>query len=313
MSLFSIVVPCYNESLSLPIFYQALSEVMNKLKDADYEIILINDGSTDSTLSTQKELAQKDQRVKYLSFSRNFGKESAIFAGLEYASGDYVIIMDADMQDPPSMIPQMIEEITQEGYDCIATRRTNRKGEPPVRSFFAHLFYKIINKISRTNIVDGARDFRLMNRKMVNAILKMGEYNRFSKGIFGWVGFQTKWLEYENVSRVAGETKWSFWKLLLYSFEGIIAFSTAPLALASIFGILLFLIAMIMVLVIVIKTVIWGDPVAGFPTLACLILLIGGIQLFCMGILGEYLAKTYLETKKRPIYIIKETNFGKKG
>lgn len=308
-----IVVPCYNESLSLPIFYQALSEVMNKLKDADYEIILINDGSTDSTLSTQKELAQKDQRVKYLSFSRNFGKESAIFAGLEYASGDYVIIMDADMQDPPSMIPQMIEEITQEGYDCIATRRTNRKGEPPVRSFFAHLFYKIINKISHTNIVDGARDFRLMNREMVNAILKMGEYNRFSKGIFGWVGFQTKWLEYENVSRVAGETKWSFWKLLLYSFEGIIAFSTAPLALASIFGILLFLIAMIMVLVIVIKTVIWGDPVAGFPTLACLILLIGGIQLFCMGILGEYLAKTYLETKKRPIYIIKETNFGKKG
>ena len=313
MSLFSIVVPCYNESLSLPIFYQALCEVINKLKDADYEIILINDGSTDSTLSIQKELAQKDQRVKYLSFSRNFGKESAIFAGLEYASGDYVIIMDADMQDPPSMIPQMIEEISQEGYDCIATRRTNRKGEPPVRSFFAHLFYKIINKIPRTNIVDGARDFRLMNRKMVNAILKMGEYNRFSKGIFGWVGFQTKWLEYENISRVAGETKWSFWKLLLYSFEGIIAFSTAPLALASIFGILLFLIAMIMVLVIVIKTVIWGDPVAGFPTLACLILLIGGIQLFCMGILGEYLAKTYLETKKRPIYIIKETNFGKKG
>ena len=244
--------------------------------------------------------------MHYLSFSRNFGKEAAIYAGLQHAKGDFVVLMDADLQDPPALLDEMYTAITEEGYDSVATRRVSRKGEPPIRSFFARMFYKLINKISKADIVDGARDYRLMTRQMVDAILSMSEYNRFSKGIFGWVGFRTKWLAYENVERVAGETKWSFWKLFLYSMEGIIAFSTTPLALASVFGFLLCLVAVVAVLFIIVRTLVWGDPVSGWPSLVCIITFIGGIQLFCMGILGQYLAKTYLETKKRPIYILRE-------
>ena len=254
-----------------------------------------------------REASQNDDKVRYISFSRNFGKESAIYAGLKNAEGDYVVIMDADMQDPPSLLPEMYEILINEDYDSVATRRINRRGEPPIRSFFARCFYKIINKISDADIVDGARDFRMMKRKMIDAILSMGEYNRFSKGIFGWVGFRTKWLPYENVERVAGETKWSFWKLFIYSIQGITAFSTIPLAIASFMGLLFCITAIIMIIYIVIKTTVFGNAVGGWPSLACIILFMGGIQLFCIGILGQYLAKTYLETKKRPIYIVAET------
>jgi glycosyltransferase involved in cell wall biosynthesis len=281
---------------------------MNEKYGIDFEYLFVNDGSRDNTLQVIKEYAEKDERVKYVSLSRNFGKEAAMYAGLQKADGDYVAVMDVDLQDPPYMLTQMYESIVNEGYDCAATRRVTRKGEPVVRSFFARCFYKIINKISNTEIVDGARDYRLMTRQMVNAILEMGEYNRFSKGIFGWVGFNTKWLEYENTKRSAGETKWSFWKLFLYSLDGITAFSTAPLAVSSIMGFVFCIIAFIMIAVIIAKTLIWGDPVAGYPSLVCIIFLVAGVQMFCIGILGQYLSKTYLETKKRPIYIIKETN-----
>lgn len=310
-NLISIIVPCYNEEAAIPYFYDAItqqSELMREKFGVEFEYLFINDGSRDKTLDILKKYAELDLRVKYISFSRNFGKEAAMYAGLKNAEGSYVAIMDVDLQDPPHMLTEMYESIANDGYDCVSTRRTTRKGEPPIRSFFARCFYKLINKISKTEIVDGARDYRLMTRKMVDAILDMGEYNRFSKGIFGWVGFNTKWLEYENMERVAGETKWSFWKLFLYSLDGIIAFSTAPLAIASIIGFLFCIIAFIMIFVIIAKTLILGDPVAGYPSLVCIIFLVAGVQTFCIGILGQYLSKTYLETKKRPIYIIKESN-----
>ena len=281
---------------------------MEKDQSVNFELLFINDGSSDKTLSIIKNYSLKDQRIKYISFSRNFGKEGAIYAGLEHARGDYIAMMDADLQDPPSLLSEMYTLIKSEDYDCIGTRRVDRKGEPPIRSFFARCFYKLINKISKADIVDGARDFRLMTRQMTNAIINMPEYNRFSKGIFGWVGFKTKWLEYENIERVAGNTKWSFWKLFLYSLDGIVAFSTAPLSVASVLGILCLFIALIFIVVIIVKTLLWGDPVAGYPSLMCVILFIGGLQLVSIGVLGQYLAKTYLETKKRPSYIIKETN-----
>lgn len=307
MKLLSIIVPCYNEQEAIPIFYNEILKVTEKLKDAvDYEVIFIDDGSKDNTLQVIRNLNENDKKVKYVSFSRNFGKEAAMYAGLEKASGDFVSIMNVDLQDPPEILIDMYKGITEEEFDCVATRRVTRKGEPPIRSFFARCFYRLINKISKTEIVDGARDYRLMTRQMVNSILQLKEYNRFSKGIFSWVGYKTKWIEYENVERVAGETKWSFWKLLLYSLDGIVAFSTAPLAIASIIGFILCMIAFILICVIITKTLIWGDPVSGYPSMICAIMFIGGIQLFCIGILGQYLSKTYLETKSRPIYIPKE-------
>ena len=304
----SLVVPCYNEEEVLPYFYEEFCKVAEKLADFELEVIFVNDGSRDRTLEIVRGFADQDERVKYISFSRNFGKEAAIYAGFEHADGDYVAMMDADLQDPPELLPEMLKAVREEGYDSAATRRVTRKGEPPVRSFFARCFYRLMNKISTAEIMDGARDYRLMNRKFVDAIMQMKEYNRFSKGIFGWVGFDTKWIEFENVERKAGETKWSFWKLLLYSLEGIIGFSTAPLALASIFGFIMCAAAFVFLIVILVRTLCFGDPVAGWPSMTCIILFLGGIQLFCIGILGMYLSKTYLETKKRPIYICKETN-----
>lgn len=279
------------------------------MQDSQFELIFVDDGSRDRTLEICKELKLLDGRVHYLSFSRNFGKEAALYAGLKAAAGDYIAVMDADLQDPPELLKDMLFILQNDNQiDCVATRRTTRKGEPPIRSFFAKSFYKLINKISKAEIMDGARDFRMMTRQVVDAVLSMGEYNRFSKGIFGWIGFRTKWLDYVNVERVAGETKWSFWKLFLYAIDGIIAFSTMPLVIASLSGILFCITAILMAVYFAVKTVLYGDPVAGFPTLICLILLIGGIQLFCIGILGQYLSKTYLEAKKRPIYIVKETD-----
>ena len=307
----SCIVPCYNEEKALPYFFKEIVRVADEMSATNglcFEILFVDDGSKDHTLHILKDYSKTDSRIRYISFSRNFGKEAAMFAGLENVSGDYVAVMDADMQDPPSLLPQMYAILQDEEYDSVATRRVDREGEPPIRSFFARLFYKIINRISDADIVDGARDFRLMKRSMVDAILSMKEYNRFSKGIFGWVGFHTKWLPYENIERVAGETKWSFWKLFKYSIQGIVAFSTAPLAIASVIGIISCLISFIMVLYIVGRTLLFGDPVGGWPSLVCIILFLGGIQLFSIGVLGQYLAKTYLETKKRPIYIIRESN-----
>lgn len=304
--LLSAVVPCYNEEEALPLCYQALCEVAEQMPQVQFEFWLIDDGSSDRTSDVMRALRGQDARVHYVLFSRNFGKEAALYAGLEQARGDYVCVLDADLQDPPSLLPQMYAAIVQEGYDCAATRRVSRKGEPRIRSFFARRFYKLINKMSKAEIVDGARDFRLMTRQMVQAVLSLSEVNRFSKGLFGWVGFRTKWIAYENVERVAGKTKWSLWRLFLYSLEGIVAFSTVPLAIASLFGLLFCLIAFVMILIIVLKTLIWGDPVTGWPSLACIIFFVGGIQLFCLGIVGQYLSKMYLETKKRPIYIAKE-------
>lgn len=309
--LISVVVPCYNEQEVLRMFYDEMNRVSLTIKNYDFEIIFVNDGSKDNTLSICKELADEDNRVKYISFSRNFGKEAAIFAGFEKSSGDLVCMMDADLQDPPALLPKMIKAIEDEGYDSVATRRVTRKGEPPVRSFFARMFYKIMNKISKTEIVDGARDYRLMTRQFVDSILDLKEYNRFSKGLFGWVGYNTKWIEYENVERAAGETKWSFWKLLLYSIEGIMAFSTVPLSISVVVGLLFCLIAFISIIIIIAKTIMFGDPVSGWPSTACIILFVGGVQLFCIGILGQYLSKAYLEIKNRPIYICKETNIKK--
>ena len=312
MEKISVIVPCFNEEDSLPFFYEEINKVSNEMNEVSFEFLFVDDGSKDRSLSILKEYAFKDERVKYISFSRNFGKEAAIYAGLKNSCGDYVVIMDADLQDPPALLPEMYQVVSEEGYDSAATRRVSRKGEPPVRSFFARLFYKIMNRISDADIMDGARDYRLMNRKMVDAILSMCEYNRFSKGIFGWIGFDTKWIEYENVERVAGETKWSFWKLFKYSIEGITAFSIEPLQIASVFGVLFSFIALIMIIVIIVRTLIFGDPTSGWPSLVCIIMLSGGIQLLCIGILGQYLAKTYLETKNRPIYISKDTNINKK-
>ena len=307
MKKISVIVSCYNEEESLPLFYQEINKVMEELKKYKFELIFVNDGSKDKTLEVIKTLRKKDNRVRFVSFSRNFGKEAAMLAGLDYSTGDYVTLMDADLQDPPKMLPEMLKYIEEDGYDCVGTRRVTRKGEPPIRSFFARRFYKLINKMSKVEMVDGARDYRLMTRQMVEAILNCREYNRYSKGLWSFVGFKTKWLEFENVQRVAGETKWSFWKLFKYAIEGIVAFTTVPLTIAAFLGILFCFIAFVMIVVIICKTLIWGDPVSGWPSLACIIIFVSGIQLFFMGIFGEYLAKTYLETKKRPVYIVKET------
>lgn len=309
MKKISIIVPCYNEEEAIPYFYKEITKISESMNN-DFEYIFVNDGSKDKTIEIIKKYAKKDKRVKYIHFSRNFGKEAAMYAGLELSSGDYVAIMDADLQDPPSLLPEMLSiiEDKKSDYDCVGTRRVTRKGEPPIRSFFARRFYKIINKISKTEMVDGARDYRLMTRQMVNSILELKEYNRYSKGLFSFVGYNTKWLEYENIERVAGVTKWSFWKLFKYAIEGIVAFSTVPLAFASLMGIIFCFISFILIIVIIIKTLVYGDPTSGWPSLACIIFFVSGIQLFCLGIIGQYLSKTYLETKKRPIYFIKDTN-----
>ncbi len=307
MSLLSIVVPCYNEEENVSYFYEELLKNQNFFDECEIslEIIYVDDGSGDGTVAEVKKLREKDGRVHLVSFSRNFGKEAAIFAGLENAGGDYVVLMDADLQDPPSLLPEMFSYMEQ-GYDSVATRRVSRKGEPPVRSFFARMFYKLMKKISRTEIMDGARDYRLMTRQMVDAIIAMKEYNRFTKGIFGWVGFRTRWLEYENVERARGETKWNFWKLFLYSLDGITAFSTVPLMLASVMGVFFCVIAFLMIIFIIVRKLIFGDPVSGWPSLVCIILMTSGVQFFCTGILGQYLAKTYMEVKRRPIYLVRE-------
>ncbi|HBN11379.1 MAG TPA: glycosyltransferase [Ruminococcus sp.] len=312
MKLISIIVPCYNEQEVLPLFYDKINEIMDGMKKKydylSFELIFINDGSKDNTLPMLRELAKKDKIVRYISFSRNFGKESGMYAGLEAAKGDYVVVMDADLQHPPEFIPKMYEYVKSGEYDCATTRRVSRDGESKVRSWFARKFYKIMNKISQTEIVDGAQDFRFMTRQMVNAILSMNEYNRFSKGIFSWVGFRVKYIEYKNVERAAGTTAWSFWKLFLYSLEGIMAFSTAPLAIASLLGVISCIAAFVMIIITIVKTLVFGEHVDGYPSIMCAIFLMGGLQLFCTGILGQYLAKTYLESKKRPIYLVGETD-----
>jgi len=302
----SIIVPCYNEEEAIPFFYKEVNKVLKSMK-VKYELLFINDGSSDKTLDILRELAQKDKNVRYVSFSRNFGKEAGILAGLENAVGDYVAMMDVDLQDPPTLLPEMYETLTTTDFDCVATRSVSRNGYSKLRKLFTKSYYKIINKISKTEIVDGARDFRLMTRQMVNAILNVKEYNRYSKGIFSWVGFKTKWIEFENQERIAGTTKWNFWKLFSYALESIVGFSTIPLVISSIVGILFCLIAFILIIIIIVKTLAYGDPVAGWPSLVCIIFFVSGIQLFCIGIMGQYLAKTYLEVKNRPVYIIKET------
>lgn len=306
MELCSFVVPCYNEQEAIPYYYEEMMKQIPKLNGMEFEFIFVDDGSSDGTMDEIEKLREKDGRVHYISFSRNFGKEAALYAGLQKAKGDYVVTMDVDLQDPPHLLEEMYRTIKEENYDCVATRRVTRKGEPPIRSFFARQFYKLINKMSDADIVDGARDYRFMKRCMVDAIISMKEYNRFSKGIFGWVGFDTKWIEFENVERVAGETKWSFWKLFVYAIDGIVAFSTVPLTMASIIGLVFCLVAFIMVLVIVIRALIFGDRVSGWPSLASIITFVGGIQLLGIGIIGMYLDKTYMETKRRPIYITKK-------
>lgn len=307
MKLLSVIVPCYNEEENIRDFYEELFRNASffKEKEIEVELMYIDDGSRDRTAEEVKKLCSEDKRVHLLSFSRNFGKEAAIYAGLQKSRGDYVVLMDADLQDPPALLPEMYGYIEQ-GYDSVATRRVTRKGEPPVRSFFARMFYRLMNKISKTEIVDGARDYRLMTRQVADAILAMTEYNRFTKGIFGWVGYETKWLEYENIERRKGETKWSFWKLFAYSLEGITAFSTVPLTIAALIGALFCVLAFIMIIFIIVKTLIFGDPTSGWPSLVCIIMLVGGVQLFCLGIVGQYLSKTYMEVKRRPIYLVKE-------
>lgn len=307
MSLLSVIIPCYNEEENITFFYDEFikNQPFFEEKGMEFELLYVDDGSVDGTVAEVKKLHERDERAHLVSFSRNFGKEAAMYAGLQKSKGDYVVIMDADLQDPPSLLPEMFSYLS-EGYDSVATRRVSRKGEPPVRSFFARRFYGLMKKISKTEIMDGARDYRLMTRQMVDAILSMKEYNRFTKGIFGWVGFKTKWLEYENVERLKGETKWNFWKLLVYSFEGITAFSTMPLLLASVVGVLFCILAFLMIIFIIVRKLIYGDPVSGWPSLVCIILMTSGVQFFCTGILGQYLAKTYMEVKNRPIYLVKE-------
>lgn len=308
MSKISIVVPMYNEQESLGILYKELNRVTDTLPEYEFEYLFVNDGSSDATLAEIRQLAEKDKRVRYVSFSRNFGKEAALYAGLKNATGDYVATMDADLQDPPALLPQMIAMIEAGDCDNVATRRVNRKGEPPIRSFFAKCFYKVMRHLSHIEIADGARDYRLMSRAMVDSVVSVSEYNRFSKGIFAWVGYETKWLEFENVERSAGETKWSFWKLVRYSFDGIINFSDTPIRISSYLGLLLTVLSFVAIIIEVIRALVFGDPVAGWPSLVCIITFIGGIQLFCMGIMGQYIAKTYMEIKRRPHYIVKETN-----
>ena len=311
MEKISVIISCYNEEESLPLFYKEMERVRKQdFKDVDFEYIFVNDGSKDKTLEEIKALRKEDKKVRYISFSRNFGKEAAMMAGLEAAEGDYITLMDADLQDPPSLLRKMYDLIKNEGYDCIGTRRVTRKGEPPIRSFFARMFYKIINKMSKVEMVDGARDYRLMTKQMVKAIISMKEYNRYSKGLFSFVGFNTKWIEYENVERVAGETKWSFWKLFKYAIEGITAFSTTPLIISSVIGLLFCIISFLLIVVIIIKTLVFGDPTSGWPSMVCIMFFVSGVQLFSLGIIGQYLSKTYLEVKHRPIYIIKETEKG---
>ena len=305
--LISVVISCYNECEVLPIFYKEINGVSKKLDNVDFEFLFVDDGSKDKTLSIIKDLSKSDSRVRYISFSRNFGKEAAMNAGLTYAKGDYVALMDADLQDPPKYLIDMYNFL-QEDYDVVATRRITRKGEPKVRSIFSRLWYKLIDKMSDTEMVDGARDFRMMKRTVVDAILSLNEYNRYSKGIFSFVGFKTKWISYENVKRAAGKTKWSFFGLCKYAIDGITSFSTAPLLLASFFGIFFCFLALIAIIFVIIRTLIYGDPVGGWPSLVCIILLVSGVQLLCIGIIGRYLSKVYLETKKRPIYIVRETN-----
>ncbi len=307
MGLLSVIVPCYNEEENVRDFYDELfkNAAFFQQKELEVEVLYIDDGSKDKTAQEVRKLHEEDNRVRLVSFSRNFGKEAAIYAGLQKCKGDLAVLMDADLQDPPSLLPEMYAYIEQ-GYDSVATRRVTRKGEPVLRSFFARMFYKLMNRISRTEIVDGARDYRLMTRQVVDAILSMTEYNRFTKGIFGWVGYETKWLEYENVERRKGETKWSFWKLFLYSLEGIMAFSTVPLTVASLMGVLFCLLAFILIIFTIVRKIVFGDPTSGWPSLVCIILLVSGVQLFCLGIVGQYLSKTYMEVKNRPVYLVKE-------
>ena len=311
METISIIIPCYNEEEAIPVYYETMVRQMDEMEEqqkVQFELIFVDDGSKDHSLFEMRRLAQEDMRCRYLSFSRNFGKEAAIYAGLTHAEGDYIAVMDVDLQDPPSLLPEMYRILKEEDYDSVATRRSTRAGEPVIRSFLSRQFYRFINKISKTEIVDGARDYRLMNRKMAGAVLQMSEYNRFSKGIFGWVGFKTKWLDFENVERSAGETKWSVWKLFRYSLEGITGFSVVPLALASVLGILFCGLSALVILVIIIRTLVWGDPVSGWPSMACIVFMVSGVQLLCLGILGQYLSKTYLETKHRPIYLLRESS-----
>ena len=307
MQKLSVVVPCYNEVENIDDFYAELmkNNAFFEKRELDVEVLYVDDGSSDGTADKVKELAKKDNRVHLLSFSRNFGKEAAIYAGLQNAEGDYVVFMDADLQDPPALLPEMFGYID-EGYDSVATRRVNRKGEPPIRSWFARRFYHMINRMSKTEIVDGARDYRLMTRQFVDSVLQITEYNRFTKGIFGWVGYKTKWIEFENIESQNGETKWSFWKLFVYALDGIVAFTTEPLAIASIMGVLFCFLAFVLIVVTIIRKLVFGDPTSGWPSLVCIISLVSGVQLFCLGIVGQYLAKTYLEVKKRPIYLVKE-------
>ena len=307
MKLLSVIVPCYNEEENVRDFYDELCKNVDffREKQIEFEVIYVDDGSPDQTVSEVKKLHAEDGRVRLISFSRNFGKEAAIYAGLQKCRGDLVVLMDADLQDPPSLLPEMYSYI-EEGYDSVATRRVTRKGEPVIRSFFARMFYKLMNRISRTEIVDGARDYRLMTRQVVDAIMSMPEYNRFTKGIFGWVGYETKWLEYENIERRKGETKWSFWKLFLYSLEGIIAFSTVPLTIASVAGVFFCLVAFVIIVVTIVRKLLFGDPTSGWPSLVCIIMMVSGVQLFCLGIVGQYLSKTYMEVKRRPIYLVRE-------
>lgn len=302
----TVIVPCYNEEASLHYFYEEIQRIAAQMTETAFEYLFVDDGSRDGTMKVIRELAAKDKKVSYVSFSRNFGKEAAMYAGLRHAGGDYVVIMDADLQDPPSLLPQMYHAVTEEGYDSVATRRVTRKGEPAIRSFFARRFYQLMNRISDVELMDGARDYRLMSRAYVDALLSLGEYNRFSKGLFGWVGFRTKWLEFENVERVAGETKWSFWKLFRYSLDGIVAFSSTPLYISSILGAGMCGIAVMAILFIIVRQLLFGGSAYGWPSMACIVILIGGLQLLCVGILGLYLSKAYLEVKHRPIYIARE-------
>lgn len=307
MKKITVIVPCYNEEQAIHYFYEEMERIAAQMPENTFEYVFVDDGSRDGTLRCMRELRKKDQRVKYVSFSRNFGKEAAIYAGLTHATGDYVAIMDADLQDPPSLLPEMYRAVTKEGYDSAATRRVTRKGEPPIRSFFARCFYRMMNRISDVELMDGARDYRLMSRQYVDALLSLQEYNRFSKGLFGWVGFRTKWIEFENVERIAGETKWSFWKLFKYSLDGIVAFSSTPLYISSVLGAGMCGVAVLAILFIIIRQLLFGGSAYGWPSMACIVILIGGLQLLCIGILGLYLSKAYLEVKNRPVFIAKET------
>lgn len=306
--LISVVVPCYNEEAVLGKFYEEVTRVVKEMPEVKFEYVFVDDGSSDGTLKELEKLAKKDERVRFVSFARNFGKEGALLAGLEYAKGDYIATMDADLQDPPALLPEMYEYVKDGEYDCVGTRRVNRDGEPPIRSFFARIFYKLINRMSKIDMVDGARDYRLMTRQMVDAIISMREYNRYSKGLFSFVGFRTKWIEFKHVDRAAGETHWSFWKLFAYAIEGICAFSTVPLVVAAVLGLLFCFVAFVMIVIIIVKTLAFGDPVSGWPSLICAILIMGGLQMMALGVIGQYLAKTYLETKRRPVYIVRMTD-----